>query len=486
MSTRLFFAQKALFALFLVPFLVQLKAVAQTSTPPPLPRVDAPVTDLPSTTSPDANKAIVGSNDPATPTAPPAPVQQLVPPTPTYSPFVVPSGATYQSGTPLIGGSPGGSIKPVARTATVIDEILLDYSKSVTFADFMRKMGPKVLPGDDIFLAKKIYMSPDLLKVKRMPALTLESGSFYIRAGKNETIVRAMDSETLDFDVNHQKISMPPFSNASFRWNKMIDAMTQVQTSWISFLPVAFAVENAGAPTLSSLMAFSIISRISRANSKLETQVLVDKTAFSFTDMWKKTQEFKSSTCTDQLMLHLAQRMAEIQVSTLSCNKSKQAVFELPSPPTGAGNDDAKRSFVVDFKSMQVEESAPGLASPIRFRRDHSNEVNLDYGGTSSAGRSIDMKQLARTLTMRMKGTKWKPYKEDSPDAIETGEHIRELANVITTGDLCHRCGSFFEHAAKLIRLETDPELLQQQAAAPSAPATDAAPAGAPQPVIGR
>jgi hypothetical protein len=479
-------------ALFLIGLASSSLALAQNSgllPPPPLPNVDGPVINLPSTTTPDANRPIIESNNPTSATPTMAPMPSGPPLQVPQNAVFVPSGAPMQFGNSLPMMNQGLSVKKAApRTATVVDEILLDYTKSITFADFMRKMGPKVLPGDDIFLAKKIYMAPELLKVKRMPSLTLENGSFYIRTGKIETIVRAADVDTLDFDVNHQKINMPPFANATYRWNKIIDAMSPVQTSWISFLPVAYAAENSGTPTLSSLMAFSIISRITRANSRVETQVIVNKVAYAFDDIWKKAEEYKSSLCTDQLLLHLAQRMAEIQVSTLTCSKNNQAIFELPSLTAEEG----KRSFTVDFKKMRISETAANLTTPIEFRKDFSQDVNLDYGGSRSRSEdksSAEVRLMARrNLALRMKGTKWTPVKNKNLDAIETGEHIRELANAITSGDLCHRCGSFFEHSAKLIHLETDPELLQQQSLQSPAGGTNGVPAGtaAPNPTLGR
>ena len=49
-----------------------------------------------------------------------------------------------------------------------------------------------------------------------------------------------------------------------------------------------------------------------------------------------------------------------------------------------------------------------------------------------------------------MKGLKWVPIGESGNEAVETGEHFRELVNVIVAGDeLCGRCGLFFQNSAE-------------------------------------
>ncbi len=358
---------------------------------------------------------------------------------------------------PLQTSSTSGVKQNSIRTATVMDEILVDYGKATSFADFMRSMGPRVLPGDDVFLGKKIHDMPELLKVKKMPTLTYEVGNITIRSGKSETLIRALDLDNLDFEVNHQKLAMPSYASAGVRWNRLSEAMMQgQQQSWISLMPVVFAVENGNLPTISGLMAFSILSRISRAISKLDVQVLVDENSFPYSEIWEKSIELKSR-CSSSYMMSLAQKLAEIGVSTLTCN-DKVAAFELPI------SEDTSRLYKVNAKKYLVEVSGFGLENPITYSRDYSRDQYLDYINQKRP-KIVDLKtnqqkrEFAKKFKVaRMKGLKLKPIGEVSDEDLDAGEHIRELTNTIISGNLCGRCGAFFKSAARVIRQETEPD----------------------------
>ena len=211
---------------------------------------------------------------------------------------------------------------------------------------------------------------PELLKVKKMPLLSFESNVLVLRSGKLETSFRVLDIDKYEFDVNRNKLTFRPSDLAGQRWMKLKEAMNQTQAHWLSFMPVAFAVENGSAPTLSSIIAFSLLSRVSRANSKIFTAVMSGKNSGPFSEVWKKAIEHKS-TCSDDFLRELAQKLAAIQVSTLTC-QGENPVFEIPF------GDNNQRSYKVLRKSLQVEESGAGLKTPITFRRDYAEDPKLE------------------------------------------------------------------------------------------------------------
>ncbi len=416
---------------------------------PPVAPVAPYVPPVPSTVSPP----LVGSNPGPAPeptTSVPVPMMKVpsdIPAVPALSTFEAIQAKILQQSKPAV-QLPASPI----RTATVIDEILVDYNKAKNFADFMRAMGSKVLPGDDVFLGQKIYLAPEILKVRKMPVLTYVGGNILIRSGKGESVIRPLDLDNLDFEVNHQKIPFAAYTNAGVRWARISEAITMgQQQAWISFLPVAYAVENGNLPTLSTLMAFSIISRISRSMARLTAHVLVDKTFYEFADIWKKSIEYRS-VCSGSYMERLAQKVSEIGVATLTCNNNEPA-FELPI------SEDARR--VYKLKNKEIEVSGFGLDKPLHLVRDYKMDQDLDYISSEQKG------EARRNRSERMKGLKWKPVGSTNSDDLEAAEHIRELTATIINGDLCRRCGLFFKHAAHAIREETDPDTFTTMSAAP-------------------
>lgn len=345
------------------------------------------------------------------------------------------------------------------RTASVMDELFLDYKKSKSFADFLKKMNSKVLPGDDILIAKKINLYPELLKVKKLPEITIEKEQrMVIRSGKGESIIRISDIDTFDFEINRVNVAFRPYINSGIRWSRVTDAMLQSSQnqSMISFMPVAFASENADVPTITEIVVYSMLSRIVRSLTKLDAQIVVDNTYFSYSDIWKKSIEFKS-VCSNNYMYHLAQRMAEVGVTSIRC-EGQTAVIEMPF------SDTAKRIYEVNPVKREIVCKGAGLEKPLLFHRNFIKDPDLDfsiYEYNDGTGSKIEKKHEKRSIAQRMKGLKWRPVGKSSEEDLDTGEHIRELANIVLSGKLCRRCNLFFKHAAKIIKQETDPESLK-------------------------
>lgn len=178
---------------------------------------------------------------------------------------------------------------------TVIDEILRDYKQAASFAHFLGRVQSKVLPGDDVFLFRKLKNSPDLLRAKKLPSLVYENGLFTLTHNKAEYTFRFSERERFEFEINGQKVVLHPSMIPSNRWtaiNNMIAAGTSKSSFFISLMPVAFAQES-GEPTFSNVIMFSLISRLSHeATHGLE--IKTENPEITFLQLMKKIQEYRS------------------------------------------------------------------------------------------------------------------------------------------------------------------------------------------------
>jgi hypothetical protein len=345
----------------------------------------------------------------------------------------------------------------IAQT-TVVDEIMRDYSKSATFAHFLGKTQGKVLPGDDVFLFRKLKSSPDLLRSKKFPYLVYESGMYTLRHAKTEINFRFSDREKYEFEINGQKIILHPSMFPSVRWLTINDVLSRTKTSFISFMPVAFAQEH-GEPTFTNVILFSLTSRLAM-DATQGLDIKVDRPDITYLQMMKKAKELQSS-CNINFLTEMMRRMASIQAQFIKCEEEPKkgrkdpvingnVFFEIPF---GEG---AVRNLKMNYKKQMVEEKSPELQGKILTYKKAFTETNIDFTPGSD-------REKQKLKSLREKGLEWIPVDGASEEIRERAEQFRELANFAYSADFCTRCGLTIRRAIAelLIDLEMNPKLDQ-------------------------
>lgn len=376
---------------------------------------------------------------------------------------------------------------PAFAQFTIVDEIMRDYKQSETFAHFLRFQQPKMVPGDDVFLYKKLKNSPDMLKTKKFPALTYLNGAFNLKYLKSSIQFRFSDRNKFEFEINNQKVVLHPSMVPSLRWARINELLAPKSSSIISFMPVAFAQQN-GEATFSNVITFSVISRLAlEAASGLE--IKSENPSISFLLVMKKMRTLKTP-CDYAFLTEMLKKMSAIQATSIRCESSQKSKkgdpilngnirFELPF------GDNAFRNITLNRTKQIIEEESPDFPGKKLIYKKIYSDLNVDFLPISSDRKKVQ--------TIRQKGLVWTPVGSlgtNSTEIQERAEQLRELINFTLSSDFCARCGLTMQRVLKELAKElemnpdldqfgNDPNQLNQEAVAPSTPPMEVAPEGA-------
>jgi len=347
----------------------------------------------------------------------------------------------------------------VLFASTVVDEILKDYKSSTSFTHYLNLVQSKMLPGDDVFLYKKIKASPDLLQVKRLPPLTFDAGFFLLRMNKSEISFRLYEREKFEFEINGAKVIFHPAMVPSLRWAKLNEAIKPKSAFFsISFMPTAFA-QQVGEATLSNVLLFSIISRLAQEATH-GLFIKTENSEITFVQLMKKLKEY-NSTCNTGYLTEFMKRMASLHVTSVKCEAVAKKIkaepqisgdvqFEIPF------GDNVFRKLYLNHAKQIVEEESPDFPGKRLVYKKRYVDSKADFDLMRVPGKN-------KVRALRQKGMEWLPVGEKSDEILERAEQMRELVNYTFSTDFCTRCGRNIQRAIKeiMIELEINPNVDQ-------------------------
>jgi len=351
-----------------------------------------------------------------------------------------------------------------APAYTVEDNVLQDYNAVKTVKSLLYRLARKMSPGDDLFLMRKLSEAPEL-KNAELPRLFFDHGIFSLRSNHGETTIHLEDSEHFEFEVNRQKITLNPATLAAYRWIKIGDSLVQIRNSSITFMPVAFAVEN-GQATVSSIVTMAITSAIAHGHaSGYNIRLRSSDGAAILTDIWKKSLE-KPSACGPNFFQTLSKKMAELQVSEMSCEEK---------PTSNSHAKDATRSFI-DGNILFAMPFGDGSTRSLRLI---TNEATLEEKAPDLAGQTVTYRRVrspdpldkefeqslgdgGRRHVVRERGFQWQPVGSNDDQLKIRSEQLRELAEVAYSTDACRRCGMFFKRQILQVMKENPTQVITE------------------------
>jgi hypothetical protein len=333
-----------------------------------------------------------------------------------------------------LGAQAGPKVRPVVKSVTVEDQISADYQKSASLMEFVDLLTQKLLPGDAEFIVAKLAAEPELMKLKKLPKLSVEQGAFKFQLGKMEDFVRFLDQDHFEFDINRNRVSLFPGMMASERWARIGEIFERIP---------GFDKDTVAIAQVLTLLVSSAASH-GHAHS-LGIKIGYEDTLFPFTDLWHRALE-TPGTCTSNLLLKISQKMSDLQVSSLRCDRLDEmrkrrssgvnalVQFQIPLLDAGA------RYLYVDSIRGEATELAPDLqGAELVYYRSHKPDAE------AATGLSVPGKPAR---VQRAKGMNWETRGTTSDELILRAQQLRELFETAYVANFCGNCLSLVKVAA--------------------------------------
>lgn len=335
-----------------------------------------------------------------------------------------------------------------SKGGTVADDIMTQYRSSKHFHQFIQKLTKKTLPGDQRYIWKMINSSKDLRNSYELPKITFENGTFTVRDGKSEATLLFVDREYYEFEVNREKVKLPPHFEPSARWKKvsaLIAAGANKQSLHFSLLPIAWAQE-AGLPTKTAVTLFAMSSRISKYSSSVMGTRIGSATYLDLLNVASKSE----GKCSKKMLVEYGQKMADLNPTEIMCEGHKGMVgFKFTGDEGYERNIYFSPANNLHDDDRIIEEFGSGKKPEKVFQYVRSKEIpheeQTGYDDESVAEKSSPYQRDLAGADSRP----WIPVSSKDPQAMERGEMYKELANYAFKHDICQSCKEVLRGFAK-------------------------------------
>jgi len=372
--------------------------------------------------------------------------------------FII-SGAcsTFAAGGPNGGGGGaaggGGTGAPGAPPIVNVEEDIERIAHATNRPGaFLEQMISRLLPGDAYFLMTRFNSSEQLKKMKKIPTLTLDRGTFTISGDRTEIVIRMSDPDLGEFEINHQRLvvraSMLPFE----RWLKINDVLISTKTSRL-WWPFAASVADQGpAVTWNGVVSMAVVSAMLKGHSSaLATKVHTAAGTASLTEIWKKAV-YAQTACSNDLLYRMTKWLAALQVEDLTCEATPLKQGQKQFKVTGRAiygipiGDSGKRLVTVGTEKSPLAavgtEQAPDLPGQkmIYRRTRQADRFVIKPVEQFGVRESNILAKFSRTEKI------WLPTGSKDPLLRERAEQLEGILEATYETQFCRRCGLVFYH----------------------------------------